>query len=57
MNAMIFKTIGGKKHYLACNGNWIKTKASARVFGNVEQAREEAAKHGAAVCFYTFRKF
>ncbi len=57
MNAMITKRVNGKNVYLSCTGRWIKSKGNARVFGNVEQAREEAAKHGASVCFYTFRNF
>ncbi len=55
MNAMIFKTVNGKKVYLSTTGKWIKSKINARVFGTVDAAKEEAGKHGAAVTFYSFR--
>lgn len=57
MNPVIFRTVNRQKVYLSTTGKWIKSKANARVFSSVAEAQTEAAKHGAAVGFYTFRSF
>lgn len=57
MNPIIAKTENRKTVYLSARGEWIKSKRNARVFGSVQEARDEAAKRGARVEFYTFRNF
>lgn len=55
MNAMLRKTVNGKKIYLSATGRWVRTKTCAQVFGTMEAARQAAAKHGAVVVFYRFQ--